>query len=111
MPDLDALFWPRSIALVGASPDKTIIRGRIVEAVTLRGFDGPLHAVSRSHDEIAGITCYPSVEALPGRVDLAIVTIPAEHVAVTLRACGKIGVKAAIVISSGFGEPVPRASV
>ena len=104
MPDLDALFWPRSIALVGASPDKTIIRGRIVEAVTLRGFDGPLHAVSRSHDEIAGITCYPSVEALPGRVDLAIVTIPAEHVAVTLRACGKIGVKAAIVISSGFGE-------
>ena len=104
MPDLDALFWPRSIALVGASPDKTIIRGRIVEAVTLRGFDGPLHAVSRSHDEIAGITCYPSVEALPGRVDLAIVTIPAEHVAATLRACGKIGVKAAIVISSGFGE-------
>ena len=104
MPDLDALFWPRSIALVGASPDKTIIRGRIVEAVTLRGFDGPLHAVSRSHDEIAGITCYPSVEALPGQVDLAIVTIPAEHVAATLRACGKIGVKAAIVISSGFGE-------
>ena len=104
MPDMDALFWPRSIALVGASPDKTIIRGRIVEAVTLRGFDGPLHAVSRSHDEIAGITCYPSVEALPGQVDLAIVTIPAEHVAATLRACGKIGVKAAIVISSGFGE-------
>ena len=104
MPDLDALFWPRSIALVGVSPDKTIIRGRIVEAVTLRGFDGPLHAVSRSHDEIAGITCYPSVEALPGQVDLAIVTIPAEHVAATLRACGKIGVKAAIVISSGFGE-------
>ena len=104
MPDLDALFWPRSIALVGVSPDKTIIRGRIVEAVTLRGFDGPLHAVSRSHDEIAGITCYPSVETLPGQVDLAIVTIPAEHVAATLRACGKIGVKAAIVISSGFGE-------
>ena len=104
MPDLDALFWPRSIALVGASPDKTIIRGRIVEAVTLRGFDGPLHAVSRSHDEIAGIACYPSVETLPGQVDLAIVTIPAEHVAATLRACGKIGVKAAIVISSGFGE-------
>ena len=104
MPDLGALFWPRSIALVGASPDKTIIRGRIVEAVTLHGFDGPLHAVSRSHDEIAGITCYPSVETLPGRVDLAIITVPAEHVAATLRACGKIGVKAAIVISSGFGE-------
>ena len=104
MSNLDALFRPRAIALVGASPDKTLIRGRIVEAVTLHGFDGPLYAVSRSHDEIAGIACYPSVEALPGPVDLAIVTIPAEHVAATLRACGKMGVKAAIVISSGFGE-------
>ena len=104
MPDLDALFWPRSIALVGASTDGTLIRGRIVEAVTLHGFDGPLYAVSRSHDEIAGIACYPSVEALPGPVDLAIIAIPAEHVAASLRACGKIGAKAAIVISSGFGE-------
>ena len=104
MPDLDALFRPRAIALVGVSPDKSIIRGRIVEAVTLHGFDGPLYAVSRSHHEIAGITCYPSVEALPGPVDLAIVTIPAEHVAATLRACGNFGVKAAVVISSGFGE-------
>ena len=104
MPDLDALFRPRSIALVGVSPDRTIIRGRIVEAVTRHGFDGPLYAVSRSHDEIAGIPCHPSVEALPAPVDLAIVAIPAEHVAATLRACGRLGVKAAIVISSGFGE-------
>ena len=104
MPNLDALFWPRSIVLIGASPDRTIIRGRIVEAVTLHGFDGPMYAVSRSHEEIGGIPCYRSIEALPGPVDLAIVTIPAEHVAASLRACGKIGVKAAIVISSGFGE-------
>ena len=104
MPDLDALFRPRSIALVGVSPDRTIIRGRIVEAVTRHGFDGPLYAVSRSHDEIAGIPCHPSVEVLPEPVDLAIVAIPAEHVAATLRACGRLGVKAAIVISSGFGE-------
>ena len=104
MPDLDALFRPRAIALVGVSPDRTVIRGRIVEAVTLHGFDGPLYGVSRSHDEIAGIACYPSVNALPGPVDLAIITIPAEHVAATLRTCGEIGAKAAIVISSGFGE-------
>ena len=104
MPNLDALFRPRSIVLIGASPDRTIIRGRIVEAVTLHGFGGPLYAVSRSHDEIHGISCYRSVETLPGPVDLAIVTIPAEHVAASLRACGRIGVKAAVVISSGFGE-------
>ena len=104
MPDLDALFWPRSIALVGASPDPAIIRGRIVEAVTRHGFDGTLHAVSRSHGAIAGIVCHPTVEALPGPVDLAIITIPADHVPASLRACGTIGARAAIVISSGFGE-------
>ena len=104
MPDLDALFWPRSIALVGASPDPAIIRGRLVEAVTRYGFDGTLHAVSRSHDAIAGIVCHPTVEALPGPVDLAIITIPADHVPASLRACATIGVRAAIVISSGFGE-------
>ena len=104
MPDLDALFRPRSIALVGASPDKTIIRGRVVEAVTRYDFGGALYAVSRSHDAIAGIPCHPSVQALPEPVDLAIVTIPAEHVAAALRSCGALGVKAVIVISSGFGE-------
>ena len=46
MPDLNALFRLGAIVLVGASPDHTIVRRRIVEAVTLHGFDGPLQAVS-----------------------------------------------------------------
>ena len=80
MPDLDALFWPRSIALVGASPDKSGIRGRIVDAVRQHGFDGPLFPVSRSHGCIDGLTAYASVSALPEPVDLAIITIPAVYV-------------------------------
>ena len=104
MPDLDALFWPRSIALIGASPDKSGIRGRIVDAVRQHGFDGPLYPVSRSHDRIDGLTAYPCVSALPEPVDLAIVTIPAVYVPDTLEACGERGVRAAIIISSGFAE-------
>ncbi len=104
MPDLDALFWPRSIALVGASPDKSGIRGRIVDAVRQHGFDGPLYPVSRSHDRIDDLIAYPSVSALPGPVDLAIITIPAVYVPDTLAACGERGVRAAIIISSGFAE-------
>ena len=73
MPDLDALFWPRSIALIGASPDKHGIRGRIVDAVRQHGFDGPIYPVSRSHDSIHGLRTYPSASALPEGVDLAIV--------------------------------------
>jgi len=104
MPDLDALFWPRSIALVGASPDKSGIRGRIVEAVRQHGFDGPLYPVSRSHDSIDGLTTYPTVQALPESVDLAIITIPAAYVAEALEACGERGVRGAVIISSGFAE-------
>lgn len=104
MPDFDALFWPRSIVLVGASPDKSGIRGRIVDAVRQHGFDGPLYPVSRSHDAIDGMKTYPSVAALPEAADLAIVTIPAEYVADALEACGERGVRAAVIISSGFAE-------
>ncbi len=89
MPNLDALFWPRSIALVGASPDKSGIRGRIVDAVRQHGFDGPLYPVSRSHKRIDGLTAYPCVSALPESVDLAIVTIPAVYVPDALVACSR----------------------
>ncbi len=104
MPDLDALFWPRSIALIGASPDKSGIRGRIVDAVRQHGFDGPLYPVSRTHDSIDGLRAYASPGALPEPVDLAIVTIPAVYVADALAACGERGVRAAVIISSGFAE-------
>jgi acyl-CoA synthetase (NDP forming) len=104
MPDLDALFWPRSIALIGASPDKSGIRGRIVDAVRQHDFQGPIYPVSRSHASIDGLDTYPSPAALPEAVDLAIVTIPAVYVADALEACGERGVRAAVIISSGFAE-------
>jgi acyl-CoA synthetase (NDP forming) len=104
VPDLKALFWPRSMALVGASADRSIIRGRIVEAVRHHGFDGPIIAVSRSACEIDGLPCVASVPDLPQPVDLAIITIPAAHVPEALEHCAARGVKAAVVISSGFAE-------
>ena len=99
-----ALFWPQSIALIGASPDPQIIRGRMVEAILEHPFPGPIYVVSRTHSKIRGLTCYPSVEALPQAVDLAIITIPAIHVGVALESCAVRGIRAAIVISSGFAE-------
>lgn len=104
MPNLDALFRPRSIALVGASPDRHTIRGRVVEAVRNNGFDGPLYPVSRSHASIDGLTTYSSPTELPQGVDLAIVTIPAVYVAQALQQCAERGVRAAVIISSGFAE-------
>jgi acyl-CoA synthetase (NDP forming) len=104
VPDLTPLLWPRSIAVIGASPDRDIIRGRLLHIMRLRGFDGPIYPVTRSHAEVDGLPAYRSIGDVPGPVDLAIVVIPAAAVPEALAECGARGVRAAIVISSGFGE-------
>jgi len=104
MPDLDALLRPRSIALVSASPDRHVIRGRLLDALLTCGYPGTVYPVSRTHREIHGLRCYPEVEALPQAPDLALIAVPAQYVADTLGRCAARGIRAAAIISSGFAE-------
>ncbi len=104
MPDLRPLLWPRSIALVGASDNKDIIRGRLLHIMLLRGFPGQIFPVTPSRAEVQGLQAYPSVAALPEPVDLAIIVIPSAAVLQVLSECGARGIKAAIIITSGFAE-------
>ena len=104
MPDLAALLRPRSIALVGASPDTHIIRGRLLDAVLRSGYPGAVYPISRSHTEIQGLRCHASVSELPEAPDLALIAVPAEFVADALEDCAAAGVRAAVIISSGFAE-------
>lgn len=103
-PDLAALLWPRSVAVVGASPDTESLRGRIMRVTTGHPFKGKLYPVTRSHTEVMGLKAYPSVSDLPEPVDLAILIIPASYVPAELDRCGKAGVRSAVVLSSGFAE-------
>ncbi len=104
MPDIGALIDPKNVVLIGASPDTHSLRGRILEIMLRHPFKGNLWLVSRSNPEIMGRKTYPSVADLPGRPDMAIIIIPAKFVAQELEACGKAGVKAAVILSSGFAE-------
>lgn len=104
MNPVDALLAPRSVVLVGASPNPGIIRGRLVEAMRGCAFPGPVYCISRSHDEIGGFPTFASIDELPEAVDLAIIAIPAELVAGALEACGRKGIRAAVIVSSGFSE-------
>jgi acetate---CoA ligase (ADP-forming) len=106
MPDLGALLWPRTVALVGASGDAESLRGRILNVMKGHAFAGKLYPVSRSSAEVMGLKAYPSIADLPEPADLAVIIIPAKHVAEELERCGKAGVRAAIVLSSGFAEAV-----
>jgi acyl-CoA synthetase (NDP forming) len=104
MTGLDALLSPRTIALVGASPDVHIFRGRTLKVMLGHPYTGRIYPVSRSHEQIQGLRAYPSVAAIPEPVDLAILIIPAEFVPDELERCGAAGVKAVMILSSGFAE-------
>jgi acyl-CoA synthetase (NDP forming) len=104
MPDLRPLLWPRSVAIVGASDNKEIIRGRLLHIMLLRGFPGQIYPVTPSRTEVQGLRAYPSVAALPEPVDLAVIVIPSAAVLQVLDECGVRGIKAAVIITSGFAE-------
>jgi len=102
--DLSALFWPESVAVIGASPDPGRIRGRLLDILKRRGFPGRLLPVNPNYTEIQGLPAFPSIAETPGPVDLALIAIPAADVPRTLEACADAGVKSAVVYSSGFAE-------
>ena len=106
MPDLNAFLSPNAVAVIGAANDPDILRGRIMKVMLGHDFAGDIYPVSRSSDEVMGLKAYPTISDVPGDVDLAILIIPAEYVPDTLRECGRKGVKAAQIITSGFAEEV-----
>ena len=102
--DIGALLNPKSVAVIGAAPLGQGLRGRILEFMKLHPYTGKIYPVSRSNAEVQGLEAYPSIGDCPGPVDLAILIVPAKFVASELEACGKAGVRAAAIISSGFAE-------
>ena len=104
MPDIGALLWPRSVALIGASSDADGLRGRILQVMKGHPYAGAFYPVSRSQKEVMGLKAYASVADLPQPADLAVIIIPAKHVPEELERCGAAGVRSAIVLSSGFAE-------
>src|SRR3954470_8061048 len=101
---LHSFFWPESIAVLGASPDLHRIRGRLLHQLRENGFPGRILPINPSYRDIDGLTCYSSIGAVGGAIDLALVAIPATGVAAAVEECAKAGVKNTLIISSGFAE-------
>ena len=101
---LQALFRPKSVAIIGASrtPGKV---GHIVAKNTIEsGFEGGIYPINPRAEEILGLKCYASILDVPEAVDLAVIAIPAKHVLQAAEECGRKRVKGLIVISAGFKE-------
>ena len=101
---LDALFNPRSVAIVGASEDPTRIGGRPLRYLRESGFRGEIRPVNPRRDRVQGIPAWPDIADVPGTVDVAIVALPAGSAIEAVEACAARGVSAAVVFTSGFAE-------
>ena len=102
--DIDYLFEPRSVAVIGASQNKTKIGYRIVENIVSHGYQGEIYPVNPKGDEVLGKKIYPDLFRIPGEVDLAVIAIPAKHVFDAVKDCAEKGVKYLAIITSGFSE-------
>lgn len=111
MHDLDLLFNPGSVAVIGASSDRNKLSGRTIHFLKTFGFKGKIFPVNPSAPEIQGLQAYPSVSAIPDAVDQAVIIVPAPRVEEAVRDCAKKGVKILLVLSSGFGEIGPEGRV
>ncbi len=105
---LDAVFRPRSVAVIGASRTRGSIGAATFHNLITRGFEGPVYPVNPVAEVVGSVRAYKSIEDVPGEVDLAMIVVPAVHVLTVLEACGRKGVKAAVVISAGFKEAGPE---
>jgi acyl-CoA synthetase (NDP forming) len=104
MPDLRPLLAPDSVAIIGASADTHTLRGRLTHALLGHGYKGRVYPVTRGGGEVLGLKACRAVADLPEAAELAVVLVPAALVPRTLDECGQRGIRAAVVISSGFGE-------
>jgi acyl-CoA synthetase (NDP forming) len=101
---LNNIFHPKSVAIIGASPERGTARNTLVRVLLKHRYQGRVYPVSPSHAKIEGLPAYASVELLPEIPDLALVITPAQTVPDIVAQCGARGVRAAIVYSSGFEE-------
>ena len=104
MSDLNALFAPRSIAVIGAGRERGSVGGEIFHNLLTHAFTGPVYPVNAKAKTVQSVRAYPSIQDVPDEVDLAVIVVPRDFVQGVVEDCGRKGVKALIVISAGFGE-------
>ena len=101
---LEALFAPRSVAVVGASSHPGKWGGSLLVNLVGEGFPGRLYPVNAHASQILGLPAYPSVSALPEAPDLVLVAVPGSSLVEVVEECGRKGVRALVVVSAGFAE-------
>jgi acetate---CoA ligase (ADP-forming) len=101
---LNNLLKPKSVAVVGASTQPGKIGYTVIENLIKGGYKGKIYPINPSANEILNLQVFPAIHAVPDTIDLAVITVPVKFVSQVAEECGKKGIKALSVITSGFSE-------
>ena len=101
---LDAIFAPKNVAVIGATENPGSVGRTILWNLISNPFGGTVFPINPKRAGILGIKAYPSIAAVPDKVDLAVIVTPAPSVPGIIGECVEAGVKGAIIISAGFKE-------
>jgi len=102
--NMETFFTPKSVALVGASSTKGKIGNSILDSLVNYNFKGKVYPINPKADKIFGQKCYPSVSAIPGKVDLVVVSVDLSVTPPVLEDCAKKGVHSVVIVSGGGKE-------
>jgi acetyl coenzyme A synthetase (ADP forming)-like protein len=106
-----AFFEPESVAVIGANRERGKIGSELLHNIVSGGYTGRLFVVHPSATSIEGVPAFPSLDAIPEPIDLAVITVPAAQVPAVVEASITKGVRALVIISAGFGETGPEGRV
>lgn len=102
--NLESIFEPARIAVVGASEKEGSVGGTVLRNLQAGGFDGTLLAINPKHDEVFGVPCHARVGELDEAPDLAVICTPTKTVPNIVDQCGQAGTRGVVVVSAGFAE-------
>jgi acyl-CoA synthetase (NDP forming) len=101
---MEAIFNPRSVAIIGASDNPSKLGFHVMKSLTQGRYPGRIYPVNPGRDEILGIKTYPSLAQVPDTVDLSIIVLPADQVPKIIKECEEKSVKGIVLITAGFKE-------
>lgn len=108
---LERLFFPKSIAIIGASRKVGKVGHNVLSNLVRSGFAGPIVPVNSAGGELCGLTVYPQLSDYPDSIELVVIAVPAEMVPAAARAAVQKKVGAIVVVASGFKESGPQGRV
>jgi acetyltransferase len=102
--NLDKIFRPAAVAVIGASHDFSKVGYRVLRNMIGSGFSGVVFPVNPKRESVQGIQCFPDVASLPRTPDLAVICTPGPKVPGLVRECGEAGILGVIMVAAGFSE-------